>query len=94
MRLLRTPAAERDLIDIWTYIATDNPDAADRLLDAIGDRIAQLLDHPKLGRLRPDIAADARFLPIGNYVVLYRLDGQTIEIVRVVHGARDVTSLF
>lgn len=94
MRLLRTPAAERDLIDIWTYIATDNPGAADRLLDAIGDRIGQLLDQPRMGRLRPDIAADARFLPIGNYVVLYRLDGQTVEIVRVVHGARDVTSLF
>jgi toxin ParE1/3/4 len=94
MRILRTPAAERDLIDIWTYIATDSPDAADRLLDAIADRIAQLLAHPRLGRLRPDIAADARFLPVGNYVVLYRLDGETIQIVRVVHGARDVTSLF
>lgn len=94
MRVLRSPAAERDLINIWTYIATDNPNAADRLLDAIGDRIAQLLDHPRLGRQRPDIAADARFLPIGNYVVLYRLTDDAIEIVRVVQGARDVTSLF
>lgn len=94
MRLLSTPAAERDLIDIWTYIATDNPDAADRLLDAIADRIEQLRKHPRMGRLRPDIAADARFLPIGNYVVLYRLTDEVVEIVRVVHGARDVTSLF
>jgi toxin ParE1/3/4 len=94
MRLLRTPAAERDLIDIWTYIATDNPDAADRLLDAIGERIRHLLDQPRMGRMRPDIAADARFLPIGNYVVLYRLTDEVVEIVRVVHGARDVTSLF
>lgn len=94
MRLLRTPAAERDLIDIWTYIAADNPDAADRLLDAIADRIEQLRKHPRMGRLRPDIAVDARFLPIGNRVVLYRLTDEVIEIVRVVHGARDVTSLF
>lgn len=94
MRLLRTPAAERDLIDIWTYIATDNPDAADRFLDAIADRIGQLRENPRMGRLRPDIAADARFLPMGNYVVLYRLADDVIEIVRVVHGARDVTSLF
>lgn len=94
MRVLRSPAAERDLIAIWTYIAAENPHAADRLLDALRDRIAQLLAHPRLGRLRSDIAADARFLPIGNYVVLYRLTDDAIEIVRVVHGARDVTSLF
>lgn len=94
MRIVRTPAAETDLIDIWMYIALDNPHAADRLLDAIGDRIGQLKGHPLSGAARPNIAPDARLLPVGNYVVLHRILSDTVEIVRVVHGARDASALF
>ncbi|MCO6392743.1 type II toxin-antitoxin system RelE/ParE family toxin [Aliihoeflea aestuarii] len=94
MRIVRTPAAETDLIDIWIYIAADNIPAADRLLDAIGNRIEQLKSHPFSGAARPDIAPDARLLPIGNYVVLYRVRADAVEIVRVVHGARDASALF
>jgi len=94
MRIIRTPAAETDLIDIWLYIAADSQKAADKLLDAIGDRIAPLKDHPFLGAARPDIAPDARLLPVGNYVILYRVLPDAVEIVRIVHGARDASVLF
>lgn len=90
----RTPAAEDDLIEIWLHIARDNPSAADRFLDRIAERIALLADFPEAGPERPDIAADLRMLPIGDYVVLNRFAGTRIEIVRVVHGARDATALF
>lgn len=92
--IVRTPAAEEDLINIWILVALDNPAAADRLLDRIGERIALLADFPEAGVAREDIAEGLRMLTVGSYVVLYRLAGRRVEIVRVVHGARDVTALF
>jgi toxin ParE1/3/4 len=93
VRIVRSPAAEDDLIDIWCMVALDNPPAADRLLDSIAERIWQLATFPDSAPLRPDIGRDARVLPVGSYVVLYRHLGGTVEIVRIVHGARDLTTL-
>lgn len=69
-RVVRTPRAEEDLQEIWLYIAPENVDAADRILDNIGFRIARLADHPKMGVARSDIAAGMRLLPVGNYLIL------------------------
>jgi toxin ParE1/3/4 len=93
IRIVRSPAAEIDLIEIWLNIANDSPLAADRFLNTIGERILQLPTFPESGPRRPDIGDEVRALT-GNYLVLYRLAEQYIEIVRVVHGARDVSALF
>jgi toxin ParE1/3/4 len=53
-----------------------------------------LADNPLLGRARPDIAPELRYLPIGNYLILYRTLPDGIEVVRVAHGARRLDSLF
>ena len=92
-RIVRSPTAESDLIDIWCNVALDGPAAADRLLNAIAERIWQLALFPDSGPARPDIAKDARVLTVGNYLVLYRQNREEIEIVRIVYGARDVTTL-
>lgn len=63
------------------------------MLDTIAERIVQLAAFLEPGPLRPDIAADARALTVGNYLVLYRLTPAHVEIVRIVHGARDLTTL-
>ncbi|TPK74858.1 type II toxin-antitoxin system RelE/ParE family toxin [Mesorhizobium sp. B2-4-15] len=94
VQIIRSPAAENDLVDIWLAIAGDSPRAADHFLDAIAERILHLADLPEAGPRRPDIAADARALTIGNHLILYRLAGRRIEVVRIVHGARDVSTLF
>jgi toxin ParE1/3/4 len=57
----RTEQAEDDLVDIWIYIAYDNPDAADRLLEQIDDKCALLAQNPEFGRSRPDIAPGFRY---------------------------------
>jgi toxin ParE1/3/4 len=88
-----SPAAEADLDDIWLNIALENP-AADRLIDSVQQRTGQLSEFPELGPLRPDIAEAARSLNVGNYLILYRIEARTVEIVRVVHAARDLTTLF
>jgi toxin ParE1/3/4 len=93
-RIVRSPAAESDLIDIWLTIANDSPLAADRFLEAIADRILQLAAFPESGARRPDIATEARALTIGSYLAIYRITEKHVEIVRVVHGARDVSTLF
>lgn len=92
--IVRTPAAEDDLIGIWLHIARDNPVAADRFLDWIAERIGMLADFPEAGAARPDIAEDVRMLAVESHVVLYRIVGTVVEIVRIVHGARDATALF
>jgi toxin ParE1/3/4 len=89
----RTARAEEDLIDIWLYIAHDDVRAADRLLDDIEEKFLLLADQPGLGPARPDIAPELRYLPVKRYLILYREITGGIEIVRVVHGARDVPAL-
>lgn len=90
----RTAQAEEDLIELWIYIAQDNPHAADRVLDEIEERFLMLADNPLMGRLRPDIAPELRYFISGKYLILYHLLHGGIEIVRVVHGARNLANLF
>jgi toxin ParE1/3/4 len=92
-RVVRSPLAEEDLQDIWLYIATDNVEAADRVLDEIGDKLNYLAEHPQLGAARPDIAPELRLLPVGNYLVLYRISDGIVDVVRIVRGGRNLTDL-
>jgi toxin ParE1/3/4 len=87
-RLRLTPQAEADLIAIWTYIARANPDAADRLLDRLEQKSALLVQYPHLGMARDDIRPGVRHFPVGNYLILYRIAGDGIEVARYVHGRR------
>ena len=86
-------AAQSDLDDCWLYIARDNPDAADRFLDQLIDKLAMLAEHPAAGRncraLRPGLY---RF-PVGSYVLFYQIRAKHIEVVRVLHGARDIKAI-
>ena len=88
--IIRTTRADEDLIDIWTTIAADSPHAADRVLDAIEARWLQLAHHPYSGMARDDIAPGIRHLVAGQYLTLYRMTGENIEIVRVLHGRRKI----
>jgi toxin ParE1/3/4 len=92
-RLIRTARAEEDLIEIWTYIAQDNPQAADRLLDLLDRKSLTLAKTPHLGMARSDIAEGVRHLPVGNYLILYRIRGNDVEVVRYVHGKRRLRDL-
>ncbi len=86
--IIRTKPADEDLIDIWTHIAADNPNAADRVLDAIEARWRQLAYHPYSGMTRDDIAPGIRHLVAGQYLTLYRISADGIEIIRILHGHR------
>lgn len=88
-----TPAATADLEGIWLTIAVDNPRAADRVIDEIHGKTEQLRDFPKSGQRRPEIDENARALVYGDYLILYRVANDSVDIIRIVHGARDRTAL-
>ena len=86
--------ARSDLEDIWVFIAQDNPEAADRLIRAVVSRFRLLASMPDMGRTREELAKDLRSLPVGNYVIFYRRTTEGVEVVRVLHGARDFPPIF
>jgi len=94
-RLRLALSARADLDDIWVYVAQEGSEgAANRLVDAITERFPALLVMPGSGRKRDEVRRGLRSHPAGNYVIYYREMKTGIEIVRVIHGARDVAKAF
>jgi toxin ParE1/3/4 len=89
-----TPQAEIDLIDIWQFIADDSIERADSFLDSIDNTVKNLVRMPNMGRSREEIARNLRSFPVGNYVVFYRIIEEGIEVLRVLHGSRDIKRFF
>ena len=92
-RVVRTQQARDDLVDIICDLARWSIPNAQRVRTAI-ERTLDLLAHsPRLGRERPKLRPGLFSYPVsGQYVVFYRPIGQGIELIRVLHGARDITS--
>ena len=93
-RVIRTPAAEADLWEIVVYIARDNEEAAFHIADRINEKFELLSQFPHAGPARPELLPDLRSFPVGNYLILYRPIEDGVEIMRVVHGARNLRRLF
>jgi len=87
---------QRDLDDIWLYIARNDPKAADRVVDYLGDCFMALLASPKVGRIRDDLWPQTYCLTIGKasgrskFLVFYRISEDGIEIARVLEGHQDI----
>jgi toxin ParE1/3/4 len=93
----KTAQAEADMEAIWLHIALDSPSAADWMLDAFAATAHTLADQPHLGRARfdllADLAPDLRSFPVKSYILFYRPVAPGIEIVRVLHSARDIKTV-
>jgi toxin ParE1/3/4 len=92
--ILKRPLAELDLLDIWDYIADDSPDRADDFLDRIESKLMTLAQNSGLGRERSDLLLDLRSFPIDNYVVFYQQIEGGIDVIRLLHGSRDIEEIF
>ena len=92
-----SPQALSDLDDIWSYIAADGVDAANRVESAIVSACASLASHPLLGTKRCEITPlPVRFWTVTrfpNFVVVYRPDTKPLQVVAVLHGKRDLKAL-
>lgn len=86
-----TAAADEDLNDIWDFIAADNLEAADRVLDAIEAAFHRLAAGPATGHYREEVADRRhRFASVFSYLIVYRWETRPLQIIRVLHGARDI----
>lgn len=89
-RLLKRPEVERDLEEIWWYIAQDSPLSADRLLDRIQENCLTLANFPLMGANRNELLEGLCSLPVVSYLVFYFPLEDGIDIIRVLHGSRDI----
>jgi toxin ParE1/3/4 len=88
MNTSRTRLAEADIEEIAIYISQDNPNAAIRWLDTLEAKFETIAEMPGMGILRGYIRPDLRSLAFGNYLIFYHEIDAGIEILRVLHGAR------
>lgn len=94
VRLLE--AAEDDLFEIVTYVATDRPAAATAIAERLEKSMGLLGASPRLGRVprEPDLAElGYRYLVVDDYLVFYKIEGRYVLVYRILHGARDYESL-
>lgn len=89
-KVLRTPQVDLDLFEIGFYIAQDSLKAAEKTLLQIDQKCRLLLRSPEIGQRREELAEGLRSFPAGSYVIFYQIIKEGIEIIRVLHGARDI----
>ena len=87
-------SARMDLDGIWDYIAQDDPETADRFVRLLLAKFVVLATMPQLERRREEFAPGLRSFPVGKCVIFYRSAENGVVIIRVLHGARDLPSLF
>jgi toxin ParE1/3/4 len=95
MKLLVKSPVWDDLREIGLLIAKENPDAADRFLTAAKESFELLTRHPRIGRLRSFSVPGVRswLIPdFQNYLIFYLPTGTEVQILAVLHGARDLAS--
>ena len=86
------PQARADLSTIWNYIVTEsgNVAAADGVIDAITERFYLLSQYPRMGRPRDDLRPGLRSFAVGEYVIVYTIEDENVEILFVFHGRQDI----
>ena len=94
---VRSPQADSDLDSIWYYVASESGsvEIADRLIDSITERFLLLANYHNIGRRRDDdLRPGLRSFPVGEYLIIYRLQDEDVLILRVLRGSRNIQALF
>ena len=82
--------AEDDLTAIWGYVAEYNEGLADSLLEKLVKRFVLLATFQDAGRSRPELTPGLGSFPLEHYIIFYRAIPEGIEVIRVLHGSRDI----
>ena len=87
--------AKQDLRDIWRGLAEySGLDFADRTLANIESKFRLLSKFPSSGRMRDELLVGLRSYAAGDFVIFYRILETTVEVVRILHGHRDLDAIF
>jgi toxin ParE1/3/4 len=87
-------SAISDLHDIWSYVAQSDVEAASRLVKEIIRRFGFLRDNPFMGQQQAHLLVNLRSLHVKGYLIFYEPFEDRVEILRVLHGSRDVEAIF
>ena len=96
-RVIQSNEALADLDAIYDYIGIEkqSPRAADRFMDELQEKLEAYARQPEMGESRPELDESLRsFTFKKNYVVIYRPVDEGIDVLRVLHGARDYGRFF
>ncbi|CCD99005.1 type II toxin-antitoxin system RelE/ParE family toxin [Bradyrhizobium sp. STM 3809] len=94
MTVILTAEAEADLEQIVEYVEAQSPASALKLLRQLRDKCDTLIDAPRGYPLVPRYEdRGIRRRPFGQFLIFYRLRDDTIEIIHILHGARDYEKL-
>jgi toxin ParE1/3/4 len=94
--ILRTPASRTDIVEILLHLRRHSRRAARSLHAAIDETLRLLAEYPGAGKSRDELAPRLRSLPVRRYrqyMIYYRPIADGIEVIRVIHGAREVRNL-
>jgi toxin ParE1/3/4 len=90
MRYRLSPLAERDLIELWAYVAAESGEGrADHVVEAIVDALDMLARYPRAGRLRRELGLAVRSFPVVGHVIYYR-PSDVLLVARILPGRRDL----
>jgi toxin ParE1/3/4 len=85
--------ARCDLQELSKYIGKRNPAAAENLLGEIFNRFELIGSQPAIGAPREDLLEGMRHTVVGRYVIYYRSTNKGVDILRVIHGSRDIDAI-
>jgi toxin ParE1/3/4 len=94
MQVVLTARAEADLEEIFDYIRQDSTINAASYIRQLQAKIRRIARAPRIYAARDSIVPGLRVAAHGHHLIFFRLQGSYIEIVRVIHGARDLNRLF
>jgi toxin ParE1/3/4 len=93
--VVMTGPADKDLEEIFDFIALDNPPAAIEYVRELRTRALGLGAFPRMYRLRPDLpGGNLRTVAVGSHLIVYRVLRSRVEVLRFPHGAMDLTRMF
>lgn len=93
-RLPLSRLAQSDLAEIAEYVGADKPRAAERLLQRLLDQCRRVCEHPLRCPPFEDLRPGLRRAVCKPYLVFFVVDQNGVRIERIIHGARDLASLF
>lgn len=88
LRLEWRPQARADLLEIVSYIAEENPDAAQAIKDEIEAKAVKLPDHPKLYKVSSRVPGMRELVVGHHYILFYRETPLLVEVLNVIHASR------
>jgi toxin ParE1/3/4 len=94
MKVLVSARARADVLGTYSYLVDRNPVAADRVIERIERKLEQLRHFPFIGPERPSLAAGVRAAVVGTHLIIYKVEAESIIVLRITDGRMDVDEEF